>query len=306
MSADERVVLFRLPQESPAAGSAAYVSATLLLHIGAAVATSDGTVSADEERQLEAQLESALHLSHAEQTRLRAHLHWLLAAQPGLAGLKKRVAMLDDTQRRSIARYTVALAGADGHFDPAEVAALTKLYRPLGFAPEDAYSDIHALASASASPAAEPVTVQSAGSAPPGFAIPQPPESEKSASSVVNLDMARVQATLTQTKAVAALLTDIFTEDDQNPATQAAPPPPDDAPQIAGLDAKHAALARALAKRPSWTRAEFDAMAAQHRLLPEGALDAINEAALDRCGETFCDDGDPLTVNESVAKELLA
>jgi uncharacterized tellurite resistance protein B-like protein len=306
LSADEPAVIFRQSVGAPSAGSAAYSSAALLLHVGAMVATADGRMNADEYHQLEAQLESALHLSPAEQARLRAHLAWLLAAPPGLAGLKKRVATLDETQRRSIARYTVAVAGADGHFDPAEVTALTKIYRPLGFTPEDAYSDIHALASASAPPAAEPVTVQRTDPAAQGFAIPAPPDSERSGAAAVKLDMARVRATLTQTKAVTALLSDIFTDDDPNAPPPAAPPPANDAAQVAGLDARHSALARALAGRPSWTRSEFDTMAAEHHLLPEGALDAINEAALDRCGEALCEGDDPLTVNERVAKELLA
>ena len=41
-------------------------------------------------------------------------------------------------------------------------------------------------------------------------------------------------------------------------------------------------------------------------LLPSIRTDAVNEAALDRCGEALCEGEDPLTVNESVAKELLA
>lgn len=303
LSADEPAVVFRQPAGAPSVASAVYSSATLLLHLGAAVATADGGVNADEERQLETQLESALPLSPAEQARLRAHLVWLLTAQPGLAGLKKRVATLDEAQRRSIARYTVAVAGADGHFDPAEVTALTKIYRPLGFAPEDAYGDIHALASASAPPAAEPVTVQRADPTAQGFAIPPPPDVEAPA---VTLDMERVRATLIKTKTVAALLTDIFSDDEQDAPPAALPPQVTDTPLIAGLDAKHTALARALAQRSSWTRAELDAMAAEHQLLPDGALDAINEAALDRYGETLCEGDDPLTVNESVAKELLA
>lgn len=304
VSPDEPAVVFRQPNDAPSSASPAYSSATLLLHLGAAVATADGGLNADEERQLEAQLESALHLSPAEQARLRAHLAWLLAAQPGLAGLKKRVATLDEAQRRSIARYLVAVAGADGHFDAAEVTALTKIYRPLGFTPEDAYSDIHALASASAPAASEPVTVQRGDAVRRGFAIPPPPDAEVSTASPVTLDMARVQATLTETKAVAALLTDIFSDDDQVVPAQAQLS--DDGPRVAGLDAKHSTLARALTQRSNWTRAEFDAMAAEHQLLPEGALEAINEAALERCGESLCDGDDPLTVNESVAKELLA
>lgn len=306
LAASDPAVLFRLPEQSPTAASPAYAAATLLLHVGAAVATADGTVTTDEGRQLEGQLESTLHLTVAERTRLRFHLAWLLAAQPGMAGLKKRVETLDPTQRRAVGRYLVAVAGADGHFDPAEVTTLTKMYRLLGFTATEAYSDVHALASTSVLPAAEPVTVQRAAAATTGFSIPPPPDSlESLPASAVTLDMARVAATLAETKAVAALLTGIFT-DEEAAAPVLAPPPATSDRAIAGLDAPHAALTHALTERERWTRADVETLAATHGLLPDGALDTINEAALDRCGEPLCEGDDPVAVDMRVAKELLA
>lgn len=306
LGSEDPAVIFRLPEESPIAASPAYATATLLLHVGAAVATADGDVTAEEESQLEGQLESTLHLTTAERTRLRAHLAWLLAAQPGMAGLKKRVETLDQTQRRAVGRYLVAVAGADGHFDPAEVTALTKMYRLLGFTATEAYGDVHALASSATPPAAEPVTVQHGDAARTGFAIPPPPDaSEGRPAPAVKLDMARVEATLAETKAVAALLTDIFT-DEEAAAPEPAPPSASGDRAVAGLDSAHSALVHALAARERWTRAELEALAAAHGLLPDGALDTLNEAALDRCGEPLCDGDDPLTMNASIAQELLA
>jgi tellurite resistance protein len=265
------------------------------------VADADGAVTEEEERMLERQLESSLHLSAAERVRLRAHLAWLLAAAPGTSGLKKRLSALDEAQRRAVGRYLVAVAGADGHFDPSEVTALTKMYRLLAFTAADAYSDIHALASAT--PAADkPVTVQEADRRPTGFAIPAPPTPEAPEPGTVNLDMQRVQQTIEETRAVATLLTDIL--EDEEPAPPEAPPTPVDA--VDGLDGSHSALARQLAAKESWSRADLEMLAATHGLLPDGAIDAINEAALDRTGEMLCNGDDPVTVDLTIASELLS
>lgn len=298
-------VVFRLPKPFPTAASPAYSGATLLLHVGAAVAEADGAITADEEGHLEGQLESALHLTDAERARLRAHLAWLVAAKPGLVGVKKRVNQLAESQRRNLGRYLVALAGSDGSFEPAEVSALTKMYRLLGLSVSEAYSDIHALASgAAAPPAIEPVTVQPEVISSTGHIIPPPPKHpELPPIKPVMLDPVRVRATLVQTKAVATLLAGIFTDNGEggSPSSQSAP----QAQGVAGLDAGHSSLIRALAERRSWSRAELETAAATHGLMPDGALDAINEVALERCGEPLCEGEDPITVDASVAKELL-
>jgi hypothetical protein len=64
-------------------------------------------------------------------------------------------------------------------------------------------------------------------------------------------------------------------------------------------------LAR-LAERPVWTRQEFDAVATELRLLPDGAIDALNEAAFDRAGGPVLEGDDPIHVDMTTARELLA
>lgn len=77
-------------------------------------------------------------------------------------------------------------------------------------------------------------------------------------------------------------------------------------PIIAGLDGTHSELLRAFAGGPSWTRGEWEALCASDELLPEGALDTLNEAALDRCGEPLAEGDDPIELTPQVLQELLA
>ena len=120
---------------------------------------------------------------------------------------------------------------------------------------------------------------------------------------MVRLDEAVVLAKLAETAAVSALLGSIFTEDDQAPSP---PAPPTSDIRLAGLDGPHSALLRALAVRGSWSRGELEAECARLSLLPDGALDTLNEAAYDAVGDPFADGEDPIDINRDVAQEMLA
>jgi hypothetical protein len=122
------------------------------------------------------------------------------------------------------------------------------------------------------------------------------------------LDPARVEVKLADSAAVSALLSDIFVDEEEPAAPPAAPDPPPagDGERLAGLDTPHSSLLRALAAREAWTRAEVEVIASERGLLPDGALDTINEAALEACGEPVCEGDDPIELNTEALKELLA
>ncbi len=295
-------VLFRLGSDAPTAASSAYQAAMVLLHLAALVSDADSEVTEAEKQRLTEHLEAALHLSTAERQRLHAHLAWLLAARPGLTGVKRRLATLDHGQRAGIGHFLVTVAAADGTVSPSEITILQKLYRLLKLDPSEVYRQVHVLTT-SPPPAVGPITVRPAAPAQPGYAIPPPPIAPETAGFV--LDAARVEAKLTETAAVSALLGSIFIEGEEPPTWRPVEPA---APEqtVVGLDAAHASLLRALTARASWSRNEFEALAEERALLPDGALDAINEAALEARGEPICEGDDPIDINTDVLQELLA
>ena len=75
--------------------------------------------------------------------------------------------------------------------------------------------------------------------------------------------------------------------------------------RAAGLDTAHSALLGRLAARPSWTRDDFDQMATDLGLLPDGALEALNEAAFEAVGEPVCEGSDPIDINHYAVEEML-
>jgi len=121
-----------------------------------------------------------------------------------------------------------------------------------------------------------------------------------------------------ETEAVSTLLASIFTDDGTaagGPAaasdgTAASGPAAagDDAGhgRRDGLDEAHSRLLGELATRSSWSRADFAELATRHGVMPSGALDVINEVAMEIAGEPVVEGDDEFTVNDDALRELLA
>jgi len=297
-------VVFRAENDQPTTASHEYAAATILLHLAAVVSAADDDVSEVERAHLVSHLESALHLTPGERERLTAHLTWLLAGETKLTGLKKRLGALTAAQRGHVADFLTMVAAIDGQISPGEVKTLRKIYTLLELDPELVHGKLHASASSMPAPATEPVFVGGGGTPAPAFAIPRPASKPVPAGTLV-LDQDVIEARLAESAAVSALLADIFAED---VAEEPAPAPVrPDVPMVAGLDAVHSAFARRLAERPVWTRPELEELCAVIGIMIDGALDSVNEAALDAADEPLVeDDGDEYRINDYARGELLA
>jgi tellurite resistance protein len=316
------VVLFRSSNNPPSAATPAFSAATTLLHLATAVAAADGDISEQEQTHLVSHLHSALQLTSGERDRLEAHLRWLTVSEIKLTGLKRRIEVLTRPQREAVADLLLSVAAADGVISREEITSLTKIFTLLGLDPAHVHTRLHALLAGTTTrpaPASEPVTVRSAGTPDAGYAIHEPaagaPPGKHRAQVPpgVVLDLASIEAKFAETAEVSALLTDIFNDDDkavapansQTTALDSLVGP--DEPSLAGLDGIHSALMRKLIERDVWTRAEFEDLAAQYSVMPDGALDTLNEASLEATEEPFIeDDDDTLSINHFARQELLA
>ncbi|MCB9373153.1 MAG: TerB N-terminal domain-containing protein [Microthrixaceae bacterium] len=301
-------VLFPQSPGAPAAPSPGYSAAATLVHLTAVVAAADGSVSPEERAQVADHIETVLGLNEFERSRLNAHLLWLTAGKPALGGMKRRLEALTAAQRASIGRLLVDVAAADGQVTPDEITTLTKVYRLLCLDEADVYRTVHALASGDAGPP----TVRPAEHE-KRWSIPAAPTIDDIESPVVavRLDPEIVAARLAETATVTALLADIFTDDEpetdsaSHPAAEASVVDDADVVPIEGLDGAHSALAHRLRSQSSWDRSEAGEIAASLGLpLLDGALDRINEAALDLCGDPLVEGDDPLEINHYAVEEL--
>ena len=303
----ESVVLFRLDGDRPddvrseGEPSATYRAATLLLHLAVAVAAADGEVSHDEEGHLERHLEEGVELQPSERHRLRHHLRWLLAEPPGMAGVKKRLEGLDEEQRQALGRFLITVAGADGRIDPEEVKLLCKVYPLLGLDPDSVYSDVHSLMAGSGD---EPVTVVT-GKPSEGFTIPP---ASGGASGVVGgfaLDPEKIEETRRDSQRVAGVLAEVFEQEDDEAAEVAPPSEPEDGPVLCGLDAAHSRFLLALADRRSWERVEIEALAERLGVFPDGALELINDAAFEACGDPLLEGDEVVEIDHEILQEMI-
>jgi hypothetical protein len=269
-------------------------------------------------------LAAALGLAPGEDLRLATRLAWLLTTRTDIDRLARQTTAVTASEREVAGHYLVTVAvAADRVAGPATVAALIRVYRILGLEPEHVFHRLHERSVGAAPalprpathagplrPSADgpdgPVLVQVADAAPSGYALPWAAAvaslGDKSTvdgapPAAVMLDRAAITRTLAESGAAAAVLDAIFDAGEEDRVVP---------PRIASLDPAHSALLRVLATRSAWTREEFESLAATHRLLPGGALDRLNEAAIDTAGAPVIEDGDTLAVDDEVLRELLA
>lgn len=295
------VVLFRRAANIVSAPGDGYAAAATLTQFAAAFARADGRVAAAEQDLLERRVVLAFGLAEDERRRLRAHLMRAIADPPTPAALRKHATLLTEEQRQQAGELLVALAASNGKIVPAEIDLLTRLFYTLGLDRSDVYGHVHA-------PGGDTLTrLRTAGVPALGHAIPRPkpPQADRRTPAVV-LDPQLIEGRLAESARAASYLAEIFTDDDPEATASPAPAPPDAGigDGIAGLDAPHSALLRRLADHSRWTRDDFDNVAAGLGLLPDGALEALNEAAFGAVGEPVCEGTDPVEINSYAVEEM--
>lgn len=290
---DSRIALFAAePSEGTVHSNSAYQAAAVTLDLAAAVAAADGQISSAEVMHLGAHIDSWRHLSAAHRKRLRAHLRRLFEDPPSLPSLRKRLEPLSADARRATGRFLAHLGQVDGAVSPDEVKLLERVYKTLGLDPQAVYADLH-------------MSAASDGTAAPAVIAGAPVASKRPSKSEGHLvlDPARIHALQKETEEVSAMLAQVFVEEMPSPPSL---PTPDDiepeealvvAPAIAGLDAAHAAFARTLLARPTWARSELATIASNLDLMLDGALERVNEAAVEVSGIPLVEGDEALSIN---------
>ena len=77
-------------------------------------------------------------------------------------------------------------------------------------------------------------------------------------------------------------------------------------PRMLGLDPEHSAFLRVLLTRPSWTRAELADIAADMELMLDGALERVNEGALDAHDNRIAEGDDPIEIAQDLMEGVSA
>ena len=293
----EPVVLFGLPDGITRLETVSdkYRSLLVSVAIGSFVAQADESVGESESDALAAAIGRDPDLHEGERSRLKANLKWMMAVKPDLSLLRRHLRNASNETSHEMGQIALSIAASDGVISGREVAALERLYTALGLETGGIYSALHSLTSAD-----DPVTVIPPAEGQPGFAIPPRPDPE----SPLRLDADRVAAVMTNTAHVSALLNEIFREEDSE-----AEPAEDHGQadsEFSGLDEKHAAFLGELISRLHWDEDEYRMLARQFRLLPEGAMETVNEWSHERFGDLLIEEDNGFLINSEVKDEILA
>ncbi|MGN6484430.1 MAG: TerB N-terminal domain-containing protein [Thermomicrobiales bacterium] len=233
-------------------------------------------------------------LSPLDAVRLQAAVARLAPLDPKPSGLKRRIDAPHPADRLRIGGLLVRIA-AEGASDlpPKVVSLLQRQFRALHLDPATVPSRLHA---ASTAPTTTPANARSEGvmadrQAPAGRGGRVP----------VRLDHETISRTREESDTVSALLGDLLADEalpaerpEDRMSVPAAPSAPD------GLDAAHSAFLHDLAGRESWSTADASDLASRHHLLLGGAIDTINEWAIEQTGDPAIAGDDTLSIDRDV------
>lgn len=291
---DEPLILFDLGEtvEKLEVVSSEYRQALLQLAMGTFVAQADGRVTEAERVALLTQASETPDITEVERRELKANLEWLLLVPADLALLRRKLKDTSIETQAEVRTSLIAAAHADGAIQAEEVAGIEKAYKALGLDPSLVYSDIHAGRATTG-----PVRVRAADAEAPGEMIGPEATAPRRM-----LDPSRIAAIRSDTARVNTVLGDIFSSDVV----------PDDASGalekaiLIGLDAASTALVRDLIVAEKFSQEDYVSICRRHGLLPDGALETINEWAFNIYDEALLEEYDGIEVSPEVASAINA
>lgn len=263
----------------------AYAAARGVVEVATLAAMADGEVVPAELDAIERRLRSMPDLDEREIARLIAYGRSLTLDPPKVRTALKRLSEGSPTGRAALAASAIDAVLADGVVHPDEVRFLEALHTALGLPTGPLYSALHRSVGDIG-----PVEVVQGDAE---RVIPLPPASTNR--SGVPIDDARLKRIQGETTEVSAMLARIFAEEEPEPPSAPKPRAAVTDTGFEGLDQAHSALLARLIDGPL-SRAEFDAAAASYRLMPDGAVETINDWGFDRFGEGVIEDDDAVRV----------
>jgi uncharacterized tellurite resistance protein B-like protein len=282
---DGDVIVFPLTVDAARNPSPAYAAAMLMVQAALAVAGSGDDLLDSEFAATIKAIERQFALPQSERVRLEAHIEWSRNNPPSARRLEGKVRLLPKCDREAFAGVLLEIAGADGHISPGEVRVIERFYRTLELDVSRVHADLH---NASLGTRRHPT--------PAG-------EQQKA-----TLDADVIALKLSETARVQSVLSQIFVGDDEASQVAQAAPVAVRADIIDGLDEAHLALLERVLAVPveEWSRLELESICGELGLLPDGAVEILNEVSFSRAGEALLEGDDPLYVSRHAQDSLAA
>lgn len=276
--------------------------AVFTLGILAALMHADDHV-ADEEAELLGEI--AREFDGLNRNENSAVLAWAahLADHPIAFGrLTRRLKTVDLAMRPQLYDRAVRMVQADHRVHPAEVEMLEKICRSFEIPQADLYRSLGAWRPADTSlrrtqseaPAASGTNdTATDGNSGEGML--------RESAEIIVLDQRRVSSIESDTAEVAVLLSDVFVEE---PEPSAVADESSDADQETELDPAHRSLLAWIAEHGEVSRESFEQFARANQLMPEGALETLNDWSLEKYEDEVVEDGETVAINATLVEYL--
>ena len=295
---DGKVVLFYGGHGENFSPSGEFRKVGTILRLGTLVAAIDDHVSDSEVRDLHDLIDQNNRLSEIEKRSLAAYMLWRLNTPANMTGLKKRLDILSASEKIAISHILIGVALADGKIEPAEIRQLEKLYTQLGLDRGMVTSDIHNLSS-SRLPRPDRASKSSS-------AAPTRGEAHPATSFSLDRDLLRLLEE--ETKEAQSVLESIFADEKITDESEVAPPtgaPPTNG-SISGLDTQHQQLYDKLISKAEWACEEMEELCNGLQLMPDGAVETINDWAFENVDAPLIEDGSTVYIDIELAEEIAA
>ena len=310
--------------------SPSYLLAVLELTIGSYIAHADNTFSSVEMLHLMKRAENAKHVSKQEHERLIHFISWLAVQKPDFSAIKRKLKSVPIEDQCTLVNIAISVAASDGHIGPEEVHILEVMCETFGLDKQELYSGLHSMSTAGSQKAfrqksekAAPVEGISNQEEPRDIAkafnlshdqpfresqIPEYERYVKQKSNElkrtgVSLDMTKISATLQDTAKASSLLESIFQEPDAEEVTEPCDAEPETNNVFIGLDGQHAQLLMELTEKLEWPRVEYEQLTSSLSLMPDGAMETINEWSFEKFDDVIIENSDPITIYKNLLDE---
>ncbi len=299
LSSDGLMVLFRAENGGPVdPKSSTFKAARTMVDVSALAAAADGTVTESEVSTLTHEIQSMQGLGALERLRLMAHAAVALRDAPGQQSTLKKLSTVPEVERRRVGNITVAAILADGRISPEEVKFFEKLWRALDLPEDEVYVALHRGGIASE----EPVSIMPAM---PSIGMPIPRIAAAKSATIIAFDQVKLKKIVSETREVSELLAGVFARD-EGIASQPRPVAEQRQSVFEGLDRDHSALLLNMLTAGRLSREAFEAKARELRLLPDGALDTLNEWGFDTFDESILEGEDEIVLVKHLIDDITA
>ncbi|MGE0183990.1 MAG: TerB N-terminal domain-containing protein [Parvularculaceae bacterium] len=294
---DDIIVLFEAKGGVIDADSDPYRAAKTITEICALAAGADGEIAPEEIEHIKLEILSVPGLSVDERQRLFAYAKALCRNAPRHQTILRKLSKADENTRKTIARSAIDAVLADGRVEAAEVKYIEQLFRSLGFPAEDAYAALHRGAAGSDEPIAVRPAIPESGTS-------VPPSPGMAAEKATSIDRKKIERITKETAKVAGLLSEIFASEDEEFVQPPSKVADNMSLRFEGLDQQHGELLSFLLANGELSRPSFESEARRLQLLPDGAMETINEWGFDVIGEPVLDAEDNICIVSDLFEEI--